>query len=396
MPKKHGGRQGKAKKGGLNQRKQAIETAARKARAFPVSLYMWDFGQCDSKRCTGAKLSRGGYLKTMKVGQPFRGVVLSPMAQFAVSPADLDIVKQKGSSVIDCSWACLADVPFQKLRGGHHRLLPFLVAANPINYGKPMKLSCVEALGATLYIVGLIEEAKLLLAAFDWGAEFLKINQDLLDLYVGCKNGEEVVAAQNRWLKEQGVERIAKVEVDGVEVISAPIQGAPSDSRVSRNVPGNVMENNNSNSMHVDSTETGKETGQGQPPFVNGTGKRRLGARIDIQQVDSGIVAAIAMEDETLSSATMAKSVQVHFENEDVGEAADDSQNNTATPAAKGEPTDNQCNGEAKANDLLSIPLDRKDVKKMKPPLLRKHLKARGLSSQGNKKALVARLLDTM
>ena len=80
----------------------------------------------------------------------------------------------------------------------------------------------VEALAATLYIVGLIEEAKPA-EAFDWGAEFLKINQDLLDLYTECANGDEVVAAQNQWLKVR-VEKIGKVEVDGVEVISAPVQ----------------------------------------------------------------------------------------------------------------------------------------------------------------------------
>jgi pre-rRNA-processing protein TSR3 len=121
-----------------------------------LKLRMWDFAHCDPKRCTGARLVQRGWLQRMSLKQPFRGIVLSPKGQTAVSPSDVSILIQSGLSVIDCSWARISEIPFFRMKKStsyqNHRLLPFLVAANTVNYGKPSKLSCVEAAAATLYI----------------------------------------------------------------------------------------------------------------------------------------------------------------------------------------------------------------------------------------------------
>ncbi|PVX23543.1 MAG: ribosome biogenesis protein, partial [Candidatus Bathyarchaeum sp.] len=59
---------------------------------------------------------------------------------------------------MDCSWVHAKEV-FEASGYWVSRCLPYLVAANPVNYGKPTKLSTVEALAAALYIADYREQS---------------------------------------------------------------------------------------------------------------------------------------------------------------------------------------------------------------------------------------------
>lgn len=100
----------------------------------------------------------------------------SPIGEKVVSPADRKIVELYGVGVVDCSWARVDEVPFSKIKGPTDRLLPYLVATNPVNYGKPWKLNCVEALAAIFYVTGFPEHGEALLGKFKWGHAFKKVN----------------------------------------------------------------------------------------------------------------------------------------------------------------------------------------------------------------------------
>ncbi len=71
-----------------------------------------------------------------------------------------------------------------------------LLAANPVNYGKPFVLSSVEAFAAALVILGHPDEALAVLAKFAWGEQFMNLNREPLTAYAGAADSSAVVAAQ--------------------------------------------------------------------------------------------------------------------------------------------------------------------------------------------------------
>jgi len=129
---------------------------------------------------------------------PHSAIFLDPFAEQALSPAD---DPSKGVIVLDCSWEEVERVfPTLQRLNLKHRALPFLVAANPVNYGKPFKLSTVEAFAATLYILGEKEQAALILNKFKWGHTFLELNHEPLEEYSNAKDSTEVVRIQEEYL----------------------------------------------------------------------------------------------------------------------------------------------------------------------------------------------------
>ena len=51
-------------------------------------------------------------------------------------------MRAHGVGGVNCSWNQLDKVPSRKLgRARLHRILPYMVAANPVNYGRPFKMN---------------------------------------------------------------------------------------------------------------------------------------------------------------------------------------------------------------------------------------------------------------
>lgn len=167
-------------------------------------ILIFHANQCDIKKCTGIRLSRmkqGRILKSMKDIPP-RSVVLNPMSETALSKTDRESILHSGLVALDCSWK-LAEEIFSNSRLGIQRALPYLLAANPINTYKPIKLSTAEAVAAALYITGFQERAKEIMSVFKWGPSFISLNQEFLDDYSKCESSTEIVALQKEIMDSQ-------------------------------------------------------------------------------------------------------------------------------------------------------------------------------------------------
>jgi pre-rRNA-processing protein TSR3 len=78
--------------------------------------------------------------------------------------------------------------------------VPYLVAANTVNYGRPWRLNCAEALAAAFYICGHEDWARLVLERFPYGDTFFEMNGSLLKRYAACEDESGIKMAEEAWL----------------------------------------------------------------------------------------------------------------------------------------------------------------------------------------------------
>jgi pre-rRNA-processing protein TSR3 len=140
---------------------------------------------------------------------PKHNILLNPISRKALSPEDRITIENIGLTALDCSWKDAQRLHKLRLLG-EQRALPYLVAANPTNYGHPTMLSTAEAIAAALYITGFQEQAKKIMSIFKWGPHFLELNYEPLEAYAKAENSQEVVSIQNQYMGEPRTKRVRK------------------------------------------------------------------------------------------------------------------------------------------------------------------------------------------
>ena len=162
-----------------------------------IPLLAYRDNTCDPRKCSVKKLARSGMARILpRIRAIPRGtILLDPTAEQALSPADRPV---RSITVLDCSWEVLDTSAVRSLR--RRRALPFLLAANPVNFGKPFKLSSLEAFAAALYIMGFKEQATKVLEKLSWGLGFLELNREPLERYSEATTSAEVVAIQSDYI----------------------------------------------------------------------------------------------------------------------------------------------------------------------------------------------------
>jgi pre-rRNA-processing protein TSR3 len=167
-----------------------------------MKLFVYHASEDDPKKCSAKKLHKFGYVN-LEVNirkMPKDAILLNPFVVKSFSKEDYDIAIKNGIIAVDCSWKN-AENSFDFLdKKNHSRALPFVVAANPVNYGKPFKLTTLEAFATAIYILDDIKKAKEILNLYKWGPSFLTLNKEPLEDYRKAKNSLEVIKAMKAYI----------------------------------------------------------------------------------------------------------------------------------------------------------------------------------------------------
>lgn len=167
-----------------------------------LPLFVYHARQDDPKKCSARRMEKFGLAKVFETPArlPEGAVLLSPLAEKALSRADLAHAR-RGLVVLDCTWEEVERVfPALRTKRLEGRALPYLLASNPVSYGRPFRLNSAEAFVAALYILGQADQARLVAERFGWGGTFLALNREPLEAYAAAADSAGVIAAQGEFM----------------------------------------------------------------------------------------------------------------------------------------------------------------------------------------------------
>ncbi len=170
-----------------------------------IRVFVFNAEHCNPKRCSARRLAKFAMIEMVdRLGRlPKKAILLDPFAKKALSHEDAEQARNRGICLLDCSWEH-AETTFKNAKRIARltvRSLPFLLAANPINYGKPWRLTTLEAAAAALAILGDGDHANRLAASTNWGTIFMQLNAEPLEEYAAAETSTEVVRIQKAYLE---------------------------------------------------------------------------------------------------------------------------------------------------------------------------------------------------
>lgn len=163
------------------------------------NLIVYHAGEDDAKKCTAKKLAKFGLVKIIKNERllPKNAILLNPLSKKTISREDAGT---KNIVAVDCSWKKVDEFFLNFKSKMQDRALPYLIPANPVNYGKPFMLSTAEALASVMYIFGEKNRAEEILSKFKWGLHFLELNEMPLKDYRKAENSAEIMEAMKEYI----------------------------------------------------------------------------------------------------------------------------------------------------------------------------------------------------
>ena len=166
-----------------------------------VPLHIIHLDQDDPKKCTARRLHKFGHaiLHTNIRKTPKRGVLLDPKAGVLIGPDDREDI-ERGAAIValDCSWKQI-DYSLKYIEKNTRldgRTLPCVLAANPVSWGKPGRLSTAEALALSLVLIDRWDQARMIMKPFRFADSFFQLNEQPLEAYSKAENNAELAEIQ--------------------------------------------------------------------------------------------------------------------------------------------------------------------------------------------------------